>query len=58
MRPLSLDLRERIVAAYEANEGSHADTGCRFSVSGRVVGKLVQQKRTLGTREPQVHRRG
>ena len=58
MRPLSLDLRERIVAAYEANEGSHADIGRRFSVSGRVVGKLVQQKRSLGTLEPQVHRRG
>ena len=42
-RPLSLDLRERIVAAYEANKGNHADTGCLFSVSGRVVGKLVQQ---------------
>lgn len=58
MRPLSLDLRERIVAAYEANEGSHAEIGRRFLVSGRVVGKLVQQKRTLGTLEPQVHRRG
>lgn len=58
MRPLSLDLRERIVAAYEANEGSHATLGRRFSVSARVVGKLVQQKRKLGTLEPQVHRRG
>lgn len=58
MRPLSLDLRERIVSAYEANEGSHAVLGRRFAVSARVVGKLVQQKRTLGTLEPQVHRRG
>lgn len=58
MRPLSLDLRERIVAAYEAKEGSHEQIGRRFSVSGRVVGKLVQQKRTLGTLEPQTHRRG
>jgi len=58
MRPLSLDLRERIVAAYEANEGSHAEIGRRFCVSGRVVGKLVHQKRSLGTIEPQVHRRG
>ena len=57
MRPLSLDLRERIVTAYEANEGSHAEIGRRFSVSGHIVGKLVQQKRTLGTLEPQVHRR-
>jgi transposase len=58
MRPLSLDLRERIVAAYEANEGSHATLGRRFSVSARVVGKLVQQHRELGTLEPQMHHRG
>ena len=58
MRPLSLDLRERIVAAYEANEGSKAEIGRRFSVSGEVVGKLVCQKRELGTLEPQTHRRG
>ena len=58
MRPLSMDLRERLVAAYEAKEGSQAELGRRFSVSGRVVGKLVQQKKKLGTLEPQVHRRG
>jgi len=58
MRPLSMDLRERIVSAYEANEGSQAVLGRRFCVSGRVVGKLVQQKKGLGTLEPQVHRRG
>ena len=58
MRPLSKDLRRRIVAAYEAKEGSHAVLGRRFLVSARVVGKLVQQKRELGTLEPQVHRRG
>ena len=58
MRPLSLDFRERIVAAYEANEGTHEQIGRRFSVCGRVVGKLVQQKKTLGTLEPQTHRRG
>ena len=58
MRPLSVDFRERIVAAYEANKSSHAALGRRFSVSARVVEKLVQQKRALGTLEPQVHRRG
>lgn len=58
MRPLSLDLRERIVAAYEAGEGSHATLGRRFSVSPRVVGKLMEQYRELGTLEPQTHLRG
>lgn len=58
MRPLSLDLRARIVNAYLANEGSHATLAERFSVSPRVVGKLVQQYRELGTLDPQLHRRG
>jgi len=50
-----MDLRERIVSAYENQEGSHAVLAKRFSVSKAVVGKLVRQKRELGTLEPQVH---
>lgn len=58
MRPLSEDFRERLVAAYEAGGQSYAAIGRRFSVSGKVVGKLVRQKREIGTLAPQVHRRG
>ena len=58
MAPLSLDLRERIVSAYEAGGVSFAAVGRRFSVSGKVVSKLVRQKQELGTLEPQVHKRG
>lgn len=58
MRPLSQDLRERIVAVHEAGELTYAEVGRRFAVSGFVVGKLVRQKRELGTLAPQVHRRG
>ena len=58
MKTLSMDLRERIVAAYEANEGSYQVLADRFSVSRAVVGKLVRQARNLGTLEPQVHLRG
>lgn len=58
MAPLSLDLRERIVAAYEAGGVSFAAVGRRFAVSGKVVSKLVRQKQELGTLEPQVHKRG
>ena len=58
MRPLSQDLRERIVAAYEAGEGSYDVVAARFCVGRTVVGKLVRQKRTLGSLEPQVHLRG
>ena len=58
MRPLSLDLRERIVAAYEAGEGTKAEIGRRFAVTPQAVGRLVRQKRELGTLEPQTHRCG
>jgi transposase len=58
MKPLSLDLRERIVAAYEGGGVSLEAIGRRFAVSGKVVGKLVRQKRELGTVVSQVHRRG
>ncbi len=58
MKALSQDLRERIVAAYEAGEGSYAVLATRFSVGHTVVGQLVRQKRDLGTLETQVHRCG
>ena len=58
MQALSLDLRERIVEAYESGEGSYAAIAERFSVGPTVVGKFVRQKRDLGTLAPQVHRRG
>jgi len=58
MRALSLDLRERIVEAYDAGEGSYETIAERFSVGPTVVGKLVRQKRDMGTLVPQVHRRG
>lgn len=58
MRSLSLDLRERIVAAYRNKEGSYTELGKRFAVSRAVVGKLVRQQCRLGTLESQVHRRG
>ena len=58
MRPFSVDFRERLVAAYEAGGVTFAEVGRRFGVSGKVVSKLVRQKRELGTLEPQVHLRG
>lgn len=58
MRALSLDLRVRIVAAYENGEGSQAVIAERFSVSRTVVGKLVRQQRERGTLQTQVHRCG
>jgi len=55
---LSLDLRERIVAAYEAGGVGFTEVGHRFSVSRQLVAKLVRQKKELGTLQPQVHKRG
>ena len=53
-----MDLRKRIVAAYQAGEGSHRVLAERFAVSKAVVGKLVRQNLELGTLQPQVHLRG
>lgn len=58
MKALSLDLRERIVAAYEVGEGTYEVIAARFKVGPTVVGKLVRQQRDLGTLQSQVHRRG
>ena len=58
MKPLSEDLRERIVAGYEEGAESFNAVGRRFSVSGKVVAKLVRQKDNLGTLAAQVHLRG
>ena len=58
MRPFTEDFRERIVAAYEAGDVSFEAVGRRFAVSGKVVAKLVRQKRDLGTLAALVHRRG
>jgi transposase len=48
MKTLSLDLRERIVAAYDAEEGSREEIGRRFRVSLGMVKKLLAQRRRTG----------
>jgi len=58
MTPLSLDLRTRVVAAYEADEGSYQKLADRFSISKAAVGKLVRLKRSTGSLEHQMHRCG
>jgi transposase len=45
MRTTSLDLRERILAAYDNNEGTRAEMADRFRVSLGLVKKLLQQRR-------------
>jgi transposase len=52
MRTTSLDLRERILAAYDNQEGSRADIAHRFRVSLGMVKKLLQQRRRTGDIAP------
>src|SRR5690606_11707712 len=51
-KPISLDLRERIVAAYEAQEGTREEVAKRFKVSLGLVKKLLAQKGRTGDLRP------
>lgn len=53
MKATSIDLRERILAAYDAGEGNRQQVANRFKVSLGLVKKLLAQRRKLGTIEPQ-----
>lgn len=52
MRTLSLDLRERILAAYDNAEGTRPEMAHRFRVSLGMVKKLLQQRRRTGDIAP------
>ena len=58
MRTLSLDLRERILAAYDNQEGTRAEMALRFRVSLGMVKKLLQQRRRTGSIAPRHHLAG
>src|SRR4051812_45612422 len=47
-KTLSLDLRERIVAAYDAKEGTREEVAKRFKVSLGMVKKLLEQRAKTG----------
>ena len=57
-KTISLDLRERILAAYDADAGTREAVARRFRVSLGMVKKLLQQRRRLGDLRPQHHRSG
>jgi transposase len=58
-RACSADLRERVLAAYEAGEGSQAEMARRFRISERTVSRWLRAARVEGRREPKAldHRR-
>jgi transposase len=51
-KTLSLDLRERIVAAYDAQEGTRQEVAKRFKVSLGMVKKLLGQRTKTGDLGP------
>jgi len=49
MRTLSLDLRERILTAYDNKEGTREEIAARFRVSLGMVKKLLQEYRAAAS---------
>jgi transposase len=53
-----MDLRERILASYDNDEGTRAEIAHRFRVSLGMVKKLLQQRRRTGSIAPRHHLAG
>ena len=51
-KAISLDLRERIVTAYEGKEGTREEVARRFKVSVGMVKKLLAQRTRTGDLRP------
>lgn len=55
MQPYSLDLRRRVVNAYEQGEGSISEIAELFSVGQSFVKKMIRQWRSTGALSPLPH---
>lgn len=55
MRTYSIDLRERVVAACDARDGTRAQIAARFAVSVAWIRKLIRQRRETGSIAPKPH---
>jgi len=58
MKAYSLDLRKKVLMAYQHKEGSIRQLAKRFTVSPRFVGELVSRFRRTGSYAPKPHRGG
>ncbi len=58
MKTLSMDLRIRILAAYDSGEETRQEIADRFMVSLGMVKKLIQQRKTTGEIAPRHHLAG
>ena len=52
MRPYSMDLRERVVTACDAREGTRVKIAERFGVSTAWIRRVLQRRRETGSIEP------
>ena len=55
MRPLSMDLRERIIRAVDNKEGSRREIAKRFDVDTSTITRLLQLRRKTGSIDPRPH---
>jgi transposase len=55
MRPYSEDLRERVAAAVDAEEGSRRRLARRFRVSVSFITRLLRRRRQTGSLSPRPH---
>lgn len=58
MQAYSVDLRERVVSAYEKGGGTLAEIAAQFSVGQTFVKKMLRQKRETGSLERLPQRAG
>ena len=58
MKTISVDLRRRIVAAYDKADSTREAVAKRFGVSLGFVKKLLGQRKRIGTIESLYHRAG
>jgi transposase len=58
MATISMDLRKRILKAYDRGDVSREQVARRFEVSLGMVKKLIQQRRHTGSIAPLHHRSG
>src|SRR3954447_2036223 len=58
MKPLSMDLRERVVAACDAGGESQAEVAARFSVSPSTIRRLLARRAAAGSVAPLPHAGG
>ena len=58
MKPYSLDLREKLLHAYDEHRGSQRALAALFGVSRAFVEKLIQRRRHTGQIAPRPHAGG